>query len=57
VRPHIIPLDQRITLKDYDGELRQLVITDLGHEEPTLLLTTNCGGPRPTSSDATPNAW
>jgi transposase-like protein len=32
-------LDQRITLKDYDGELRQLVITDLGHEEPTLLLT------------------
>ena len=32
-------LDQRITLPDYDGPLRQLVITDLGHEEPTLLLT------------------
>lgn len=35
--PRII--DQRITLDDYDGELRQLTITDLGHEEPTLLLT------------------
>jgi len=32
-------LDQRITLADYAGPLRQLVITDLGHEEPTLLLT------------------
>jgi hypothetical protein len=32
-------LDQRISLDDYDGEMRQLVITDLGHEEPTLLLT------------------
>ncbi len=32
-------LDQRITLNDYDGALRQLTITDLGHENPTLLLT------------------
>ena len=32
-------IDQRITLDDYEGELRQLTITDLGHEEPTLLLT------------------
>jgi hypothetical protein len=32
-------LDQRITLDDYQGPLRQLVITELGHEEPTLLLT------------------
>jgi transposase len=32
-------LDRRITLRDYDGPLRQLTITDLGHEEPTLLLT------------------
>jgi hypothetical protein len=32
-------LDRRITLNDYDGPLRQLTITDLGHEEPTLLLT------------------
>src|SRR6516165_6438804 len=32
-------LDRRIKLKDYDGPLRQLTITDLGHEQPTLLLT------------------
>jgi len=32
-------LDRRITLPGYDGPLRQLTITDLGHEEPTLLLT------------------
>ena len=35
--PHI--LDRRITLDDYQGPIRQLTITDLGHEEPTLLLT------------------
>jgi hypothetical protein len=32
-------LDQRITLPGYDGPIRQLVIADLGHEEPTLLLS------------------
>ena len=32
-------LDRRIRLRDYDGPLRQLTIADLGHEEPTLLLT------------------
>jgi hypothetical protein len=32
-------LDRRITLRDYEGPLRQLTVTDLGHEEPTLLLT------------------
>ena len=32
-------LDQRITLDDYDGPLRQIAVMDLGHEEPTLLLT------------------
>jgi hypothetical protein len=32
-------LDRRITLHDYDGPLRQLTITELGHEQPTLLLT------------------
>jgi hypothetical protein len=31
--------DQRITLNDYDGPPRQLTIAELGHEEPTLLLT------------------
>ena len=32
-------LDQKITLPDDKGPIRQLVVTDLGHEEPTLLLT------------------
>jgi transposase len=32
-------LDQKITLKDYDGPIRQVVITELGHEEPTFLIT------------------
>ena len=32
-------LDHRMTLADYEGPLRQLTITELGHEEPTLLLT------------------
>ena len=32
-------LDTKITLDDYKGLIRQLTITDLGHEEPTLLLT------------------
>ncbi len=32
-------LDQKIELKGYEGVLRQLVIKDLGHEEPTLLIT------------------
>jgi hypothetical protein len=32
-------LDERVVLDDYQGELRQIAITDLGHEQPTLLLT------------------
>lgn len=32
-------LESRITLDDYRGELRQIVVDDLGHEEPTLVLT------------------
>jgi hypothetical protein len=32
-------LDQRIALSGYDGPLRQLTVAELGHEEPTLLLT------------------
>jgi hypothetical protein len=32
-------LDQSIRLPDYEGPLRQLVVADLGHEDPTLLLT------------------
>lgn len=34
-------LDERIRLKGYEGELRQVTVTDLGHEDPTLLLTNN----------------
>src|SRR5437667_2864178 len=32
-------LDQTITLSGYKGSLRQIIIADLGHEEPTFLLT------------------
>lgn len=32
-------LDREITLTGYQGPVRQLTITDLGHEEPTLLIT------------------
>ena len=32
-------LDRQVQLPGYDGPLRQLTITDLGHEEPTLLLS------------------
>ena len=32
-------LDAKIPLRDYQGLIRQLVIDDFGHEEPTFLLT------------------
>jgi transposase len=32
-------LDRTITLSDYQGPLRQLIVTELGHEQPTLLLS------------------
>lgn len=32
-------MDQRVTLRGYDGELRQISVMELGHEEPTVLLT------------------
>jgi len=34
-------LDERIQLKGYEGELRQVTVMDLGHEDPTILLTNN----------------
>jgi hypothetical protein len=34
-------LDECIHLKDYVGELRQVTVIDLGHEDPTVLLTNN----------------
>lgn len=32
-------LDHRIELKNYHGPIRQIIIADLGHEQPTFLLT------------------
>jgi hypothetical protein len=32
-------IDRKINLEGYCGPIRELTITDLGHEEPTLLLT------------------
>jgi hypothetical protein len=32
-------LDHRITLTDYEGPLRQVAVADLGHEQPTILLS------------------
>ncbi len=32
-------LDRRIALSDYDGLIRQVTVAELGHEEPTILLT------------------
>src|SRR5881296_959574 len=32
-------LEERVMLAGYEGELRQLTILELGHEEPTVLLT------------------
>ncbi len=32
-------IDRRIELKDYSGPIRQIIVADLGHEEPTFLLT------------------
>ncbi len=34
-------LDERVQLKGYPGKLRQVTVIDLGHEEPTILLTNN----------------
>jgi hypothetical protein len=36
-------LDQQVVLTDYDDPIRQLIVTDLGHEEPTVLLTNQLG--------------
>jgi hypothetical protein len=34
-------LDERIQLQGYPGKLRQVTVIDLGHEEPTIILTNN----------------
>ena len=32
-------IDQQVVIKEYGGRLRQLLIVDLGHDQPTILLT------------------
>jgi len=32
-------LDEKVSLRNYEGQIRQMTIVDLGHEEPTVLLT------------------
>jgi len=34
-------VDETIRLKDYEGTIRQLAVTDLGREQPTLMLCNN----------------
>jgi hypothetical protein len=40
-------LEERIRLKGYEGELRQVTIIELSHEEPTVLLTNDFGSDCP----------
>jgi transposase len=44
-------IDERVRLDGYDGDLRQLVVTGLGHESPTFLLTNDL--PRPQTARET----
>lgn len=37
-------LETRLELKAYDGPLRQIAIKDLGHEQPTILITNDMSG-------------
>jgi len=41
-------LDRTIPLEDYEGAIRQLTIAELGHEQPTLLLTNQLKRSAPT---------
>jgi len=38
---HIRYVDERIGLRDYEGEIRQVAVTGLGREEPALFLSNN----------------
>lgn len=37
-------LDEKVRITEYDEPIRQITVTDLGHEEPTLLLTNHLRG-------------
>jgi len=36
-------LDRQIQLRDYEGPVREIIIDELGHEEPTFLITNQLG--------------
>lgn len=38
-------VDERVNLKDYNGEIRQVVVDGLGRDQPTLFLTNNFDTP------------
>jgi hypothetical protein len=40
--------EERVPLRGYEGQVRQLSVIDLGHEEPTVLLTNNLRSSCPT---------
>ena len=44
---HPLILDHRTALGGYTGPVRQVVVADLGHEEPTILLTNQLTRPAP----------
>ena len=39
-------VDERVRLDGYDGDLRQLIVTGLGHESPTFILTNDLPKPQ-----------
>lgn len=41
VRKQIRYLDESVSLRDYEGPVRQIALTGLGREQPTLFLTNN----------------
>jgi hypothetical protein len=50
-------IDQEVSLPDYQGPVRQLLITDLGHEEPAVLLTNDLKGPRTPCGKSRVGRW
>jgi len=45
-RRQIAYVDERVRLDGYDGDLRQLIVTGLGHESPTFVLTNDLPKPQ-----------
>ena len=50
-------VDQRIQLKEYPGAIRQIVVADLGHEEPTFLLTNQLSRSAPKLIERYAQGW